>query len=279
MAEGELVTLNGQYEWNGLLFNGPLNARPRRVMEKVLGLFEMPELRTNDEELQGDHGAMAGDDLLGARIVTADVAVQAETRAQMYADMQSLANAFQPQSYDTKLVYQKDGIGKKFVWARPRQRRFVSDYAMGRGLTHGSVMWYCEDPRIYDFAEQSRDIVIAAGALAANLSIDPGGFFRGGSPPILEIHGPALDPIITNAGYPGGRSLRLEVNIPAGAVLYVDMRTKQLWDGTGAFFLSAVRRDNQFWYMMPGGPNVITYQRANAVGSSTLKVRWNRAGI
>lgn len=273
MAEGDLIVRDGQYEFNGVLLNDKATENDTIRVVGTSGLFDLPDMKVTDSELQDDHGGQVGRDLLTMRRIIMDLAIVATTKANLYTKVREVAAAFQPQSVLLSLIFQRAGIGKMWIPVRPRRLSgFDTSARMDHGYAEGSVMLLAPDPRKLNHAQSSQAIVIAASGTNNSGTVNMNGNFKGGAKPILEIAGPTTNPRITNAA-DGGRAIRIDMVIPSGQTLIVNAHDRTVTMG-GVDYSASVRTDNQWWNLMPGG-NLITFTRTNTpVNTSTLTVKW-----
>lgn len=273
MAAGDLITRDGQYEFNGLLLNDSVaDVDTLRVMGTT-GLFDLPDMKVSDSELQDDHGGQAGRDLLTMRTIVMDLRVIASTKANMYNKLEAIDSAFQPQSVLIPFVYQRAGIGKRFLNVRPRRiGGFDTSAQMDHGLAEGSVMLMAPDPRKLALPVRSQDIVIAVSGTTNSGTLAMNGNFKGGAKPIISIQGPITNPRIVNAA-DGGRTIRIDQVITAGQTLIVNAIDRSV-TLVGVDFSANVRTDNQWWNLMPGN-NLITVTRSNSPATAaTVSISW-----
>jgi tail protein len=273
MAAGDLITRNGQYEFNGLLLNDSLSDLDTVRVISTSGLFSLPDMKTSDSELQDDHGGSVGRDLLGMRPVVMDLRVIASTKANMYNKLEAIAAALQPQSTLIPLVFQRAGIGKRLLNVRPRRLGgFDTSAALDHGSAEGSVMFLAPDPRKLALPARSQGITIAASGTTNSGTLAMNGNFQGGAKPIISIAGPITNPRITNAA-DGARTLRIDQVITAGQTLIVNAfdRTVMI---AGFDYSANVRSDNQWWNLLPGD-NLITVTRSNSPATAaTVTFDW-----
>ncbi len=159
MAAGDLITRDGQYEYNGLLINSDWC-----IAEQVEGLFELPGVKSvGDSEMANEHGGRLGRDLLTMRSVVLALGVHADTDELLHQRLRAVVAALQPQAASLPLVWQKAGLGKLYLQCRPRDLGgFRSSYAMAAShISRGAAMFLAPDPRILDFAESVQAIQIA----------------------------------------------------------------------------------------------------------------------
>lgn len=274
MAAGDLITRDGQYEFNGLLLNDSRGDRDTLRVITATGLFDMPDMKATDVELQDDHGGSAGRDLLAMRRIVLDMAVIASTKANMYNKLEAIATAFQPQETLLPLVFQRAGIGRRFMNVRPRKLGgFDTSFSMDRGWASGSVMLLAPDPRKLATVQTSQALVIpVSGTNSPAVNMRMGGNFKGGAKPIIEIAGPITNPRITNAA-DAARAIRIDMVINAGQTLIVNANDRSVTLG-GVDQSANVRSDNQWWNLIQGD-NLITATRSNTPATAaTVTIKW-----
>ena len=270
MAAGDLVVRDGQYEFNGILFNDKAVGDSVR-MTTTQGLFDLPDLKTNEVDTPEDHGGTVGKAVFAMRRIVLQFTVLATSRNLMYSKTRDVTAAFQPSDLLLPLVYQRPIIGKQFVNVKASKfTGFDSSYEKEMGSSPATALLVAPDPRKLSFVRSSQTVVIASGGTSNSGTANMGGNFVGGAKPVLEIAGPATNPRIANAA-DGNRSIKVDVVIPAGQTLIIDSDTRKVTLGGVE---QAVRTDNQWWVLKPGN-NVITYTRTDApANTSTLMVRW-----
>lgn len=273
VAAGGLITRDGQYEFNGILMNDSVGDRDTLRVIKTSGLFNLPDMKTVDSEMQDDHGGQVGRDLFAMRYITMDLSLIASTKANLYSKIDELREAFQTQEALLPLYFQRAGIGKRFIKARPRRLGgFDTSARMDHGRADGSLMLLAPDPRILEEPQRSQDIVIASGGTTNSGTVSMLGNFKGGAKPILEIAGPTTNPRITNAA-DEGRAIRIDMVIAAGQTLILDANDRSV-TLAGVDMSANVRTDNQWWNLLAGN-NLITFTRSNTpANTSTLTVKW-----
>lgn len=269
MPDGDLITTVNQYEYNGYLFGARTIAHPGDID----GLMSAPQILSRDLARQDADGNFPGRDNYGPRYITFDLNLDS-TAEDIFWDVREFNDAFLMRTapHDTRpFVFQlDDGDGKKFCWMRPRRADMKFGWDLHLGWGKGSVQLIGHDPRYYSVMEHTPSVPIIAGAVAANLLVVNAGNYSGG--PILEIAGPVLNPRIANAA-DGGRQIRLNVNVPGGVILKVDIRQRQITLGDIVAPAGTIRNDNQWWKLMPGN-NMLTINRDDAGAAGNFLVRY-----
>ena len=273
MAVGDLIVRDGQYEFRNILFNNS-PAKPLRMITKIEGLFGV-EMRTNDFENLADHGGWAGTDLLPSKSLVIELKILEATKSQIYQTIDSIIGAWQPSDQEHEFVFQKEGLGKRFLWTRPRRFSVPTSYELDNGLAECVLELFAADPRAYQMAEQSAQVTLGAGVASSTVGVNNAGTFGGGTWPVFEIVGPTTNPRITDNVT--GRVLRLDGVVPTGEVLRIDTK-KRTVTKQGVDVFSWVRNDNQ-WFSLTPGAHTITYSRSVTSGTSTLTAKWRGAWL
>ncbi len=278
MPTPSLITRDGQYEFNGLLLNDAITDLDTVRVAKVSGLFDLPDSKVTEVELQDDHGGSIGRELLSMRRIVMDLWVKSASPANMYAKLQAIADTFQPRQSTLPLFFRRASIGTLFLPVRPRMLGgFDTGWNMEGGLAIGSVMLVAPDPRKLSITDKSLVITIAASGTTASDTAAMGGNFNGGAKPILEIDGPVTNPRIANAG-DGGRTIKIDMVISTGQKLVIDTATRSVTI-SGVDQSANVRSDNQ-WWVLNRGNNLITFTRSNTpANTGVLTVKWNDAYV
>lgn len=273
MAAGDLITRDGQYEFNGVLLNDSLTDADVTKVISSSGLFNLPDSKTTESELQDDHGGSVGRELLTMRRIAMDLEVIASTKAALYNRVEALAAAFQPQSAVLPLVYQRAGVGKRFINVKPRRMSgFDLNYLAEKRRISGSVLLIAPDPRKLAFVQSSQVFTIPASGTTISGIITMAGNFNGGAKPIIEIPGPVTNPRIGNAA-DGGRYLRIDMVINAGQTLIINAHDRSLLMG-GVDQSTNVRSDNQWWSLMRGANNITVTRSNNPATAVNVVIKW-----
>lgn len=265
MVAGDLVVLPYQYEFNGLLMG---SGTPYTVTG-LEGLWALPEIRTADIERNDGHGDVPGEDLMGPRIMEAEITVTADTQTLMETHMLNIARAMRVRQDDIPLVWLRPGQAKKQVNCRPRRRSFPSKYEMARGIAEGMVQLYCPDPLIYANLEKTLQITLPAATASGSAVWANNGDFE--TWPKFTLQGAGSNPRFANQ-QAANRQVRIDLVMASGDTLVVDthpLRRTVALNGVDRYDL--VRIDNQWWELLEGN-NTITFSRTATTGSQTLTV-------
>lgn len=271
---GQLIVADYQYEFRGLLFG----SRTQYQVESMDGLLSLPSAKGDDDENQEDHGSIAGVDLIPPRTITSQINTLAEGYGTAQPLIDAAARAFQVSKraafVEYAFVTQRPGHTKRFCLARARRSDFPSNFDTAKGLAKGAMQLFATDPRFYSLAETITDIIIPNAGANNQGNVVNNGNLLDGTFPILEITGPSTNPRIQNNA-DGGRTIRIDVVIPAGQTLTIDTKNKTVFlNGVDRY--DTVRSDNQWWVILPG-VNVVVYNRTGAGNASQLRVRHNDA--
>lgn len=271
MAAGDLITRDGQYEYNGLLFNDSKSDNEALKVLSCEGLFDFPVIKGLESELGDDHGGAMGRQLFSMRRIVMDIVLLTSSRANTYTKSENIASLLQPDPTPLPLVFQRAGVGKRFVNAKVKRfSGFRNDWLREFGQSGAAVEFVAPDPRKLAMVQSSQQIVIASGGTTNQGTVNMGGNFKGGARPILEIAGPVTNPRITNAG-DESRAVRIDVVVGTGQTLILDSRDRTAKLGGVD---QPLRSDNQWWVLNPGN-NLVTFTRSNApANTGTLTIKW-----
>lgn len=270
---GGAIDRDGQYEFNGILFNNALSDTDSLKVITCDGLFDLPQFKGSINEHDDDHGGQVNRHLLSMRRVTMELVYLSSSKEDTYLTTEEIAERLQPLSLAVPLVFRRPGVGTRFVNARvSRFTGFRNDWDKSRGLSPAAVEFLCPDPRKLALVQSNQAIVIPASGTNNSGTITMLGNFRGGARPILELAGPWTNPRIANAG-DENRSLKLDMVINSGETLVIDFATRTI-TLAGVDHSDKVRTDNQWWVLNPGA-NLITATRSNTpANTATLTVKW-----
>jgi hypothetical protein len=266
VAAGDLVVADYQYEYSGLL----MGSGTPYIMEKVEGLYSLPDLRSRDSDRQDEHGVYPGVDLLSSRRILLRVALNEVDATEVESLLANAGRAFRPGTVEESFVFQRPAQGgKRFVLAKTKRRSFDAevDWKYTRGKGRGTVELQASDPRIYSLTLKSAQVAMASGTSAAgDLVVTNEGDFDTWA--TITIGGPTVDPRIQNAD-DDAREIKLQVTFTT-ETLVIDLKRKTVTvDGVDRY--DVVRNDSQWWKIQPG-TNTIKYNRTGTTGSSLLVV-------
>lgn len=283
------VTQDWQMEYAGLLIGDP----GAYSIAKIDGLASMPDLRTSDRTRLRRHGMLPGDDFLAGRSVIADVEIDGADDPAFAAAVAALKAALAPGSPEQALTFQIPGVaggGVRRLNARPRKLALPVDLdRFFHRLPVASVEWFATDPRIYDDAEQSEAVGLAAGvaglswplswplswggaSTSSTITAANAGTFP--TPMVVRFDGPVTNPGIENVVT--GFTLQLSLTLGLGEFLEVDTDARTvLLSGTASRYSSLTTAD---WFELAPGDNQLRFI-GTTTGDPTMTVTWRSAWI
>lgn len=267
MAAGDLITANYQYEYSGLL----MGAGTSYIVERVEGLYSLPDIKSRDSDRQDEHGQYSGVDLLSGRRLVVRLAFNETSASSLESLLANAGRAFRPGTVEEPFVFQRPAQGgKRFVTAKTKRKSFDQeiDWHYARGVGRGIVELQASDPRIYSMTLKSQQVTLAGGASSASdLLIENDGDFE--TYATITLTGPTSDPRIQNAT-DDNREIKLDIDITTETLVIDTNRKTVTVDGVDRY--DVVRSDSQWWKIQPG-PNTIKYNRTGTVGDSLLVIQ------
>lgn len=278
MAAGDLVVVDYQYEYNGLV----IGAETPFDLLKVDNLIGYPTARSGTVELFGRHGGSAGrifanvrKPSFDGRVVGVDNADFASVRSQF---MEAFAIITEPEG-ELPLVFQHPGAGKLRLYCRPIDVNMPIDRKFALKYPTFQARFEASDPLVYSNDEHQvlMTLPIASGGLTFPLSF-PLVFGSGvsgttsvtnagdvGAPWRAILSGPAQNPIILNDTT--GQTLELNgVSVNAGETLVYDSATSSISLNNVASRTGFLTSASSWWDLEP---RVATDLRYSATGADT----------
>lgn len=292
MAAGDLITANGQIEWDESLL---LGADTGYVWQELDGWEELPGVDSGNVARSARHGAWAGRKLAQQRMVTLSGMVVPDSSG-VQSQVRALAQATAIPEIDGAerplVVRELDGetflaFGHLTSRAVPLGRQYVV------GPTY-ALQWTCSDPRRYSLTEQSLTISAPSsgtGGLTYPLTY-PLDYGTSGSPgvgtatndgnvhshPTIVIHGQAVTPRVIDQT--SGRRLEFDLTLAAGDTLTIDTHngTVKLNGGANRLYTMTALSAPVEAFVLPPGSSDIAY-RADSFGSGTprIEMSWRHA--
>lgn len=270
---GGVIDRDGQYEFNGILFNNALADTGSLKVITCEGLFDLPQFKGSTSEHDDDHGGQVNRHLLSMRRVVMELAYLSSSKEDMYLTTEEIAERLQPTSVAIPLVFRRPGVGTRFVNARvSRFTGFRNDWDKSRGLSTAAVEFVCPDPRKLAYVQKSVTITIPTSQTLKQEICNNEGNFLGGAKPIFEITGPATNPRIGN-NEDALRSMKLDMTIPAGQTLVINSHDRTITMG-GVDHSDKVRTDNQWWVLVRGNNTVTLLRSDTPANTATMLVKW-----
>jgi hypothetical protein len=272
------ITADYQYEFKSLLL-GPGSPF---IVEEVEGLLGPPNVNVNDDDRGYHHGAYMGRHTMQARKVNMKISCIDKTAMETRID--ELVAAFTPSSarVEYPLTFQRPGKGIRKINCRVnRGPQLPSEWKLARGFAEGVIVQFvATDPRVYSNTAGT-SLVVTLASVASNSGTlnntvgtwDELDTFQG-SPPIITITGPAVNPRIANAAA-ANRSIKINHSLPSGQNIVIDV-AKRLVTVNGTINYSVIPDDNQWWEVMKGSQS-ITFSRTGTTGTATATIAYNPA--
>ncbi|HEX2314661.1 MAG TPA: phage tail protein [Thermomonospora sp.] len=287
MAAGDLITDDGQIEWNGLL----LGAGTPYGWRELAGWDDLPGLSSGSAARPGRHGVWPGRRLAGERTVTFTCLVRAP-RAEMGTVVRTLRAATPAGPDETEHPLVVRTLGETLLaYAQVAGRVITNDPAFAAGVGRAVVQWACADPRRYSLAERTTEI--GAPTLGSGLQYPltypldygtPGSSGWGRLPNAgdtatgvrMAITGPCTNPVVINQTT--GRQLQFGIELARGEVLSVDTHqgTVTLGPADRLYTLTPMSVPVEDFELAPG-ENAVAFRAASHSTGSALTVTWRDA--
>lgn len=298
----------GQYQLGTLV----MGKNTPYAVQQVEGLG-LPDVRTVDATLEGQHGVQAGADTLDTRHVIFKFFIHPDqtgspTKRQL---RQSLLTAFNPVlSDDVGLTWLDPDLGGLLLIGRPRRTHFVDDHS-GPWKIQDEVLAQFDgtDPLIYGGTLSTSTLPIATAGTNAGLTFargsgvqgvafsratgDKGVAFNasaGGASgyayivnngnaafqPVTRIYGPADTPILGRVE--SGEEIQVNAVLPSGDYIELDHRLHTaLYNGVQNR-IDLLATTTPWWVIQPG-LNTIHYRSFGAAGGSSAQVNTRDAWL
>lgn len=299
----------GEITFAGVKFNG--EAHPysgetwKLLVEASRGLYDFPPLKSSgDFEDPANHGGRLGVDRFGMRVIELDVALMADTEAELFNRARQIHQQLLPlvSATEQRLQFvrsQADGPtsgpdARKWTWAR--LRRFTgfdtSHDAIQLGVLRGSLQFVCPDPAYYSITKQIYTVNVPSGntSYSTNSYYASRGNFR--DFPIIVVNGPVTNPRIqmvpSNPVDPGegaSRTIYYAAAIAAGHYVVFDTYKRTVLIDGVTDGRANLDPSNQWWYSpseyLPQGSqnirgaNVNFLSSVNASGYTVQIFHWD----
>ena len=201
-----------QATYNGLTFGSGAAGFPS--ITKLVGVNDMPPVRSADESRAGDHGMFQGIDYLNGRTVDLEIFVAGSSQPNYDGLCDQLEGAFAVQLVELPLTYSLgDTTMSRVINARPRKVQIPREIKRWGMTGLAAVELFASDPRKYAAAVTTLNTGLAAvsGGMTFNATfpLSFGTVGSGGTvtatnlgnfqtPLQFTITGPVVNPIITN---------------------------------------------------------------------------------
>lgn len=287
---GELIARDFQFQLGGALLLGDSTDYD---IVRIVGLDDLPDVRTTDKEKALRHGLYPSADFYGKRVIVIELEVWADTPTEMRAAIDVLDAATSVPDADSDFVGRLTGysIGDFLISVRPRKRDLPLDQEMMLGKANATIQLEASDPRIYSNLLQSAStaVVTAAGGLSLPLTLplDLGGTGDSGTfsaanlgnfeaPWVATINGPITDPQIQNVTT--GELVRVAGSLSATDVLTIDQDNRRiLLNGTQSRYSGLTSDSSLTWGLAPGTTSLRF--SGTTSGSPQLTMSWRHTKL
>ncbi|PJN38987.1 hypothetical protein CG747_20825 [Streptomyces sp. CB02959] len=288
----------GRIQWGDLLM-GP--GTPYGV-ESLLGLDDLPDVRSDDTNRPSQHGEYSGPDYTGARTIQLGLVLRADDPAALRDLKLALRRATQPAPAPAPLRFLDWDI---VAYGKIRKRSIPYDAHYLWTTGEAALEVYCPDPRLYSLTEYTASTTAYSPSAGRTYPLTyPRTYGSAGSSgrltitnggdsiayPLLRIDGPVAQPVVEVISAAAGGSntagdsstLSITGTLQPGEYLTVDTRTRAV-----LLMGSAPRRDwvraGSEWPVLPPGDSEIAYRGAALPGApgqtSLLTVTWRDTSL
>ncbi|MCX4687224.1 phage tail family protein [Kitasatospora purpeofusca] len=270
-----------------MLLGGPGSV----VLHEPSGLLDAPEVRTSDRTLLQRHGASAGTDYLGARIVHLAFTVLDDP-----GTVADILRTFQPGSGDRVLRFAVPGVagGLGRLTGRVRKRAVPTDALFTAGAVRFDIEVYAADPLLYADQQSTARVLPASprGSVRLFPFRFPFGVMKSGAAfvtqpaditvdgnaatwPTYSITGPVVNPTVLNRLT--GERITVQLTVPTAEVLTIETRTRSVLLN-GASRYGALSPDS-VWFPLRPGTARLEFDDLLGDKNRGADVRWRSAWI
>lgn len=292
MAAGDLITADGQIEWNDTLLGSGTVYRWNGD-QGLTGWEDTPGLDRGAVARPARHGSWPGRDYAQERIITWTSIVSTPTPAAFGAAVTALraATPVSDDDTDSPLVVRTRWGETHLVYGKLTSRVLPNDRLAGIGRGKATLQWTCSDPRRYSVGEYSTAIPQPGGGtgltypLTYPLSYGTAGesgsrvFTNAGnaaSSPVISITGPCATPSVVMIG--SGLTLELDLAIAASetAVIDTDAGTVTFGGADRTSTLTSRSVPLELFVLQPGDTE-IAFRAGTFLGGSAATITWRDA--
>lgn len=236
MAAGDLITADGQLEYNGYV----LGDDETTFMVSLTGWEDLPPIDSSNTLKPASHGAWVGKKLAGQRILTWQGRFAPEETGDWADLLSTLQAAFTiPVDVEEFTIAVRTRNKVEIVFGAVTARSIPMDYAYSYFGANVTIQFECSDPRRYSLGEHTYFISMPSDTedgldyplvypldygivdTVSDLNITNVG--NAPTPMILNYHGPATNPTLVNSTT--GQQLGFEIVLVESDILTVDTRT------------------------------------------------------
>jgi phage-related protein len=292
--------LNYRFAFNDFEFGG--GQSPYQIMT-LDGLEDLPVIRNQDDNRGYQDGMWTGRDFLSGRTLVFVMTIRGDANNSMQQNLDALQAALVPQQQGTGLLqFQLPDADLQRVNARVRRRNITINTDYSSGMATATYEFFCPDPRYYDNAEQSTDLINAATTAGRTYDrvytatqtpnanpFETGMSYGGGSTaaniiqndgwattyPLITITGPCINPKVTNVTAGAFLLVDAAIGTEDTLVLNTDLRTVTL-NGVNR---RALLNNSSTWFAAPPGTSYYTFTATATDGNTSCVVTWRNAYI
>lgn len=276
--------------YNGLSF-GQGGTVGLTSINQIVGINDMPSVRTADMARPASDGEFQGIDYLGGRTVQLEILVQGTSQANYDALCDQVEGAFSVQSQELPLSYTLGDTSQvRRINCRPRKVSIPRDPTRWGMSGLAAVELHATDPRKYDGTQQTlpTGLPSATGGFGFPFGF-PFGFGGAGSggiiqavnagnypaPALLTIAGPCANPIVSNDTL--GKALKFLITLGASDVLTVELDMRLVTLNQTANRNNVIDFANQGWFLLQPGNNTIRFNANAYTAAAQLTVAFRSA--
>ena len=288
MAAGDLITQDGQLEFNGLLLGGGTVYGWRQLD----GWDDLPPLQAANATRPSQHGSYPGQLVAGERVITWDFLIST-TVAAFPAAVAALRAATAVPSGDVEIPLVIQLAGQKLlVNARCTQRAVGAPKTYPLGYVTGALQFVASQPRRYTAVQSTASTGLpTAGTGLVYPLVYPLDYGSGGTPGavqalnagdtatpcVLTVRGPATMPSVANQTL--NKTLEFSITLAGSDVLTVDTAAGTvLLNGTAnrLYTLTAKSTPVEDWLLAPS-INDVAFRATAYDAAALLTVTWRSA--
>lgn len=236
MAAGDLITADGQLEYNGYVLGDDVTT----FMVSLTGWEDLPPIDSSNTLKPASYGAWAGKKLPGQRILTWAGRFAPEEFSDWTDTLSALKRAFTiPTDTEELTIAVRTRNDVKVVFGAVTQRAIPMDYTYSYYGANVTIQFECSDPRKYSLGENTKFISMPSDTddgldypldypldygvdtLISDLIINNEG--DAPSPLTLKFFGPASNPTLVNSTT--GAQLGFDIILLEDEFLEVNTRT------------------------------------------------------
>src|ERR1044071_6420966 len=236
MAAGDLITADGQLEYNGYVLGDDVTT----FMTSLTGWEDLPPIDSSNTLRPASHGAWVGKKLAGQRILTWSGRFAPEETNEWSTTLSELKQVFTiPPGTTEYAIAVRTRSDTKIAFGAVTQRAIPMDYAYSYFGANLTIQFECSDPRLYSLSEITVFISMptdtedgldyplvypldyGADEFVSDLNIINEG--NAPTPMTLVYNGPAINPTLVNSTT--NQQLGFDISLTETDTLTVNTRT------------------------------------------------------